>query len=84
MRSADALLSDGRASVHLVTRRVDLDDLIDAVDVAQILGLSQSNSVYLYLKRYPDMPRPVVDRGPRRAKLWLRSEVESWGRKRRA
>jgi len=78
------LLSDGRASVPPVAHRVDLNDLIDALDVAQILGLSQSNSVYLYLTRYPEMPRPVVDRGPRRAKLWLRSEVEAWDRKRRA
>jgi hypothetical protein len=24
--------------------------------------------VYLYMRRYPEMPRPVVDRGPKRAK----------------
>ena len=79
---ARAALSAPRASVPCVSQRVDLADLIDALDVAQILGLSQSNSVYLYLNRYPEMPRPVVDRGPRRAKLWLRSEVEAWQRAR--
>lgn len=55
-----------------------LSDLIDAADVASMLGLSRATSVYVYLERYSDMPRPVIDRGPRRAKLWLRSEVESW------
>lgn len=59
-------------------RYVDVDDLVDAHEVAELLGLAHANSVYLYQRRYPDMPRPVVDRGPRRAKLWLRSEVEVW------
>jgi predicted DNA-binding transcriptional regulator AlpA len=63
-------------------RRVDLDDLVDAVDVAKILKLSRATSVYVYLARYPDMPRPVVDRGPKRARLWLRSEVDAWKRQR--
>jgi predicted DNA-binding transcriptional regulator AlpA len=67
-----------------VSRRVDLDDLIDATDVATILGLSRATSVYVYLSRYPDMPRPVVDRGPKRARLWLRTEVEAWERHRHA
>lgn len=63
-------------------RRIDVDDLIDAADVAAILGLAYPNSVYSYLTRYPEMPRPVVDRGPRRAKLWLRSDMEAWARRR--
>lgn len=66
-----------------VGRRVDLDDLIDAAEVASILGLARANSVYVYQARYPDMPRPVLDRGPRQAKLWLRSEVEVWSKERR-
>jgi glutathione-regulated potassium-efflux system ancillary protein KefG len=67
-----------------MVRRVDVNDLVDATDVAHILGLAHANSVYLYLRRYPTMPRPVVDRGPKRAKLWLRSEVEIWARDRRS
>ena len=59
-------------------RRIDVDDLIDAADVAAILGLAYPNSVYSYLTRYPGMPRPVFDRGPKRAKLWLRTEMEAW------
>lgn len=59
-------------------RRVDVDDLADAHDVAALLGLSKPNNVHLYQRRYPGMPRPVLDRGGRRAKLWLRSEVRAW------
>lgn len=57
---------------------VDTDDLIDAHEVAEILGLSQRNSVSLYQRRYSGMPRPVVQRGGGRTKLWLRTEVERW------
>lgn len=59
-------------------RRVDTDDLIDAAGVAEILGLAQRNSVTTYLKRYADMPRPVVDMPRSHTRLWLRSEVVAW------
>jgi len=75
-------LSGLRARLPVVGKRVDLDDLIDATEVASILGLARANSVYVYQERYPDMPRPVVDRGPRQAKLWLRPEVVAWQRAR--
>ena len=58
--------------------KVDTEDLIDAPGVAEILGLSHRNSVSLYQRRYEDMPRPVVDLGHGRVKLWLRSEIASW------
>jgi predicted DNA-binding transcriptional regulator AlpA len=58
--------------------RVSTEDLIDAQMVADILGLSHRNSVSLYQRRYDDMPRPVVDLGDGRVKLWLRSEIERW------
>ena len=57
---------------------VATEDLIDAQEVARLLGLSQRNSVSLYLKKYTDMPRPVIDLGPNRPRLWLRPEIESW------
>jgi predicted DNA-binding transcriptional regulator AlpA len=61
---------------------VDTDDLIDAHAVAAMIGLSHRNTVSVYQKRYPDMPRPVVDLGKGRPQLWLRSEIEQWGRSR--
>lgn len=63
-------------------RWVDLDDLIDAQGVADVLGLAQRNTVSLYQRRYPDMPRPVVDLGSGRCRMWLRSEIEDWARAR--
>jgi hypothetical protein len=59
-------------------RMVDLDDLVDAHDVAEILGLAHATSVHLYQRRYPEMPRPILDRGGRRARLWLRTEITVW------
>jgi predicted DNA-binding transcriptional regulator AlpA len=64
-----------------VGRKVDVNDLIDSRVVAQILGLAQFNTVSNYQRRYPDMPRPVVDMGRGRCKLWLRSDVEAWAKR---
>jgi hypothetical protein len=59
-------------------RRVDVDDLIDTLTVAKILGLAHRNTVSEYQGRYDDMPRPVVELGGGRLKLWLRPEMERW------
>ncbi len=72
--------------VFVMGRRVDVDDLIDTQGVATILGLAHRNTVSEYQARYEDMPRPVIDLGGGRSKMWLRPEVERWaaGRQRRA
>jgi hypothetical protein len=57
---------------------IDSDDLSDAAGVAEVLGLANRTSVSVYQRRYPAMPRPVVDLGPGRTKLWSRSAVASW------
>jgi glutathione-regulated potassium-efflux system ancillary protein KefG len=62
--------------------RVEVDDLIDAHEVAEILGLTNKRAVSVYQRRYPEMPRPIVDRGHKRAKLWLQSEVMEWASRR--
>jgi len=67
-----------------MTPRVDTEDLIDAPGVAEILGLSHRNSVSLYQRRYADMPRPVVDLGDGRVKLWLRSEIARWAERQKS
>jgi hypothetical protein len=61
-----------------VGRKVDVDDLIDTHAVAEILRLAHRNTVSEYQARYEDVPRPVVDLGSGRSKLWLRPEVERW------
>ena len=66
-----------------MTPEVRTEDLIDAQAVAELLGLAQRTSVSVYQRRYPDMPRPVLDLGPGRPKLWLRPAIEEWMRQRR-
>ena len=67
-----------------MSRRIDPDSLTDAQGVADILKLSHRNSVSLYQRRYTDMPRPVVDLGEGRVKLWLRPDIERWAAKQAA
>jgi predicted DNA-binding transcriptional regulator AlpA len=63
-----------------VGRRVNVDDLIDAREVARLIGLARETSVSVYQRRYPDMPRPVVRRSSGRCLLWLRQDVEAWAK----
>lgn len=67
-----------------VVPRVDTEDLIDARGVAELLGLAHRNTVSVYQRRYPSMPRPTVDLGAGRTKLWLRTEIEEWKATRQA
>jgi glutathione-regulated potassium-efflux system ancillary protein KefG len=60
---------------------VDTSDLVDAHGVAELLDLSHPNSVSTYQKRYADMPRPVIDFGGGRCKMWLKSEIKEWARR---
>jgi glutathione-regulated potassium-efflux system ancillary protein KefG len=67
-----------------MTPTVRTEDLIDARGIAELLGLSHPNSVSTYLRRYPDMPRPVVDLGRGRPRLWLRPHIADWADRRAA
>jgi hypothetical protein len=64
--------------------KVDTEDLLDAQGVADILHLAHRNTVSQYQQRYDDMPRPAVDLGQGRVKLWLRTEIERWAEKQAA
>lgn len=63
--------------------KVAIDDLLDAHGVAEVLNLSHPNTVSVYQHRYEDMPRPALDLGANRVKLWLRPEIERWAAQRR-
>ncbi len=62
---------------------VNTTDLADAHEFAQLLGLAHPNSVSTYQRRYLDMPRPILDLGQGRPKLWLRREIVDWAEDRR-
>jgi glutathione-regulated potassium-efflux system ancillary protein KefG len=57
---------------------VPTEELLDAQGVADILGLAHRNTVSQYQQRYDDMPKPVIDLGKGRVKLWLRPQIEDW------
>jgi len=65
-----------------MTPTIRTEDLIDAQGIADLLGLAQRNTISLYQRRYPDMPRPVVDLGQGRCRLWRRPEIQKWARAR--
>lgn len=58
-------------------RMVDVDELIDAVECAQIAGFNSPTAISVYLSR-GSFPKPIIDRGGRRARLWLRRDVLDW------
>jgi len=57
-------------------KKVDVDDLVDAREVAEMLGLSSARAVAVYASR--GLPDPIIDRGRNTAKLWLRQDIEGW------
>ena len=65
-----------------MARRVDLDDLLDAEQVAELLGLTSRGSVSVYRSRYEDFPAPVLEGGSGRCQFWLRTDVVRWQRRR--
>ena len=67
--------------LFIVNPRINSEDLVDSAIVAEILGLSHRESVTTYLRRYADMPRPVVELGRGRVRLWLRPEIEAWAKR---
>jgi predicted DNA-binding transcriptional regulator AlpA len=59
---------------------VDIEDLLNATEVAALLGLSQRQAISTYRGRYPDFPKPVINKGT--CVLWLRADVEAWDKTR--
>ena len=58
-------------------KKVDVDDLIDAIEVARMAGFRSPTAVSVYLSRGV-LPPPVVDRGANRVRLWLRQDIQRW------
>ena len=57
---------------------VDPTDLLDAHEVADLLGLARRQAVSTYRRRYSDFPAPIIEKS--RCVLWLRSDVEARAR----
>jgi len=61
--------------------KIEPNDLLDAHEVASIVGLNRGGNVSLYRRRYEDFPEPVIEKG--RCTLWRRQDVEHWAATRR-
>ncbi len=59
-------------------RQVDLDDLLDADEVAELLGLSSRGAVSVYRRRYPDFPDPAMGKASGRCQFWHREDITNW------
>lgn len=63
--------------------KIDTSDLLDAGEVADLLGLARRQAVSTYRARYEDFPAPIVSKNSGMCDLWSRADVEQWkaGRK---
>jgi predicted DNA-binding transcriptional regulator AlpA len=61
-----------------VGRKVDVDDLVGASEIAERLGLSHAETVHSWRRRYPDFPQPVAKL--RQAMVWAWPDVEAWAK----
>lgn len=57
---------------------VELADLLNAREVATLLGLAHREAVATYRRRYPEFPSPAIMKGT--CVLWIRQDVEAWAR----
>lgn len=64
--------------------KIDPTDLIDAGEVATLLGLARRQAVSTYRGRYPTFPAPTVEKNSGQCTLWLRSDIEAWKAERSA
>lgn len=56
-----------------------MQDLVGAHEIAERLGLSHTQSVHTWRKRYPDFPEPAASL--KQALIWDWRDVEAWARK---
>ena len=63
-------------------RIVDLDDLVDVGEVADLLGLAHKNSVTTYMRRYDDFPEPAIEFAEGKCRAWVGADIEAWIRMR--
>jgi predicted DNA-binding transcriptional regulator AlpA len=69
-----ALVSTSSTTVPVV--RIDLNDLLNAKEAAELLGLSHREAISTYRGRYEDFPEPVLKKGT--CVLWSRKDLETW------
>jgi len=59
-----------------VPTKVDISDLVSAVEVAERLGLPRSQIVHGWARRYSDLPKPIAELAI--GKIWVWPDIENW------
>lgn len=58
--------------------RIEVTDLLDEQGAAEVLGIAWHPGQPGIDTRFPGLPAPLADFGPRRSRLWSRSELTEW------
>ena len=66
-------------SVEGVSRKVDVEQLVGAAEIAERLGVKRPQVVHDWRRRYSDFPEPVAVL--KQAMVWAWPDVEKWARK---
>jgi hypothetical protein len=61
-----------------VGRKLDVDELVGATEIAQRLRLAQPQTVHSWRRRYSDFPKPVATL--KQALVWYWPDVARWAR----
>ena len=61
-----------------MTRKLDVNHLVGATEIAQRLGLSRGQVVHNWRARFADFPEPVHELAM--GLLWYWPDVEEWAR----
>jgi predicted DNA-binding transcriptional regulator AlpA len=59
-----------------VGRKIDIDDLVGAHEIAARLGVARPQVVHEWRRRHPDFPEPVATL--RTALIWDWADVKKW------
>lgn len=58
------------------SRKVRVDDLVGAAEIADRLGLAQPQTVHSWRRRYEDFPEPIAQL--QTALIWAWPDVRAW------
>lgn len=57
-------------------KKIDVDDLVGAHEIAQRLGVARPQVVHEWRRRHADFPEPIATL--KTALIWDWSEIETW------
>lgn len=59
-------------------KKVDVDDLVGAYEIAQRMGVARPQVIHEWRRRHPDFPEPIATL--KTALIWDWKEVQRWAR----